>query len=236
MTDELVRLTDNLWFFPPDPAPRRMQPAIGVIITERGTILVDAGNGQPHARRLLRALQAIAAPPVRYIIYTHHHWDHVFGAQVFDAPAIAHHLCRAKLLNHAQRPWSYAYLEEEMRRSPALEPIYQPMQFAVDEWQTFRVVVPGIAFDKHLTLHSGAVPIVLAHIGGKHAPDSLTVRVGDVLFLGDCIYPPRPLWESCAECDHALIARFLDDESIRLYVPAHTPTPCTRAEFAALLA
>jgi glyoxylase-like metal-dependent hydrolase (beta-lactamase superfamily II) len=37
------------------------------------TILVDAGNGPAHVRRIRTALDRIAVLPLRFVIYTHHH-------------------------------------------------------------------------------------------------------------------------------------------------------------------
>lgn len=234
METSLIPLASNIWLFPPDPDPRRVQPAVGVILTAGGTILVDAGNGQPHARRVLAALDALHAPPVEYIIYTHHHWDHVFGAQLYRAPVIAHGLCRDILSERAAIPWSYAWLEDAMEKNPALERVYQPMQRAVDEWQKFRIVTPTLTFDRQMRLHRDGAIIELAHVGGDHAPDSVIVRVGGVMFLGDCIYPPFFAETEQRRYDRALIERLLADEQIHTYVAAHHPEPLSRADFAAL--
>jgi glyoxylase-like metal-dependent hydrolase (beta-lactamase superfamily II) len=103
------------------------------------------------------------------------------------------------------------------------------MQRAVDEWSRFRIVVPPLTFDSGLRLYRDDLTIDIRHIGGPHATDSVIVRVGDVLFLGDAHLQP----------DHTpartVIERLLSDETTQTFVTARDSTPLSRAEFAALL-
>ncbi len=233
MPEALVPIADNVWLYPADANGNRVEPNVGVIATGRGTVLVDAGNSPRHARRIAHALNAAQLPPVSHILYTHHHWDHVFGAQVFSAPAVAHELSRELLLERAARPWSYTFIEEEIRRNPATEAMYMAMHRAIDDWHGFYVVVPSLTFTHGLTLHVDGMRFDLEHVGGQHAPDSVVVRVGGVAFVGDCYYKPVQMNRTVeSTSDRALAARLLADESIRYYVDGHTPTPQPRAEFA----
>ena len=94
MPDTLIQVAQNVWIFPRDEDPNRLQPNVGVIVADGHTVLVDAGNSPRHARRILLALDDVKAPPISHVIYTHSHWDHVFGAMVVGAPDMAHELCR----------------------------------------------------------------------------------------------------------------------------------------------
>jgi hypothetical protein len=118
MDDELIALAPNVWLLPcdDDADAGRVQPAVGIVCSATQTVLVDAGNGPAHARRIRAALDRIAAPPLRCVIYTHHHPDHVFGAQLFGVPAIAHELGRALVAELAARSWS----REALARRPGL--------------------------------------------------------------------------------------------------------------------
>ncbi len=49
---ELVSLAPHVWVLPSDPDSTQVRPAIGVICTATRTLLVDAGNGDRHAREL----------------------------------------------------------------------------------------------------------------------------------------------------------------------------------------
>lgn len=48
-----------------------------------GVIIVDTGQGLAQARAVLAEFRKITAKPVKAIIYTHHHADHVLGASAF---------------------------------------------------------------------------------------------------------------------------------------------------------
>jgi glyoxylase-like metal-dependent hydrolase (beta-lactamase superfamily II) len=232
MPDELQQIAESVWIFPRDPDSNRAQPNVGVICTAARTILVDGGNSPRHARRVLVALSEMNTPPVSYVIYTHHHWDHVFGATVFGAPAIAHELCRKLLIEAAGKPWSYAYLQEEIRRNPFREGELIALGRAIDDWRTFRILIPSITFTHKLRLYLDGLTLDLEHVGGNHAPDSIVVHVQEagVLFTGDCYYrPPVHLREPNDTLDLTMIES-LADEAVNTYVDGHG-VPMSRAEF-----
>ncbi len=53
-----------------------------VIVTDEGAIVVDP-NTVEHSEEMLQAVKAITYQPVKYLIYSHNHWDHSIGGQVF---------------------------------------------------------------------------------------------------------------------------------------------------------
>jgi glyoxylase-like metal-dependent hydrolase (beta-lactamase superfamily II) len=231
----LLQLADNVWVFPPDSA--LTQPSIGIIVTPRQTILVDAGNSPSHAERIVAALKGIQAPPVRYIIYTHHHWDHVLGAQIFNVPVIAHVSCYELLCSLAAMPWNAAFVEAELRKNPLLHARYDGMQRALADWSEVRYVLPTMTFSQQMTLHMDGVTLLLEHVGGQHAEDSIIVRVPEahVTFLGDCWYsPPYHLRTPESTPDWSMLARLVD-ASTEMYIVGHD-LPASKTEIQALLA
>jgi glyoxylase-like metal-dependent hydrolase (beta-lactamase superfamily II) len=237
MNRALVSAADGIWFFPADAEGAKVEPNVGVVVTARGTILIDAGNSPRHARTIRLALQEIAAPPIVYLIYTHHHWDHVFGAQVYEVPAIAHETCRELLVERASRPWGFTYIEEEIRRNPAAESMYMSMHRAVEDWHGFRIVPPSITFTATLTMDMGGTPIELEHVGGQHAGDSIIVRLpaAGVAFVGDCFYKPVPAVRlPDAIHDRALVRRLLQDDTAHTFIDGHRPEAQSRETFARL--
>ncbi len=235
MPDTLVQLADNVWIFPRDPDPARVesQPNVGIIVTEKHTILVDAGNSPRHARRIMIALDDIQAPSVYNIIYTHTHWDHVFGAMVFGAPAVAHELGQRQLAEMATRPWGNNYALEEIQRSPAREPSLRAMMRAMEEWRNFRIVQPELAFTKNMNLYIDGVNIELEHVGGSHSPDSIVVRLPQsrIMFLGDCFYPPPLHLRNPEDTFNFAMMRSLIHPDIDTYVDGHND-PVSRDLFA----
>jgi len=237
MPDTLRQIADHVWIFPRDEDPNKIQPNVGIIVTGKHTVLVDGGNSPRHARRVMIALDDIQAPAVSYVIYTHSHWDHVFGAMVFGAPAIGHELCRKQLAEQATRPWSYSYIQEEIIRTPAREAGLRALSRAVEDWRNFRVVQPEIALAKRMQLYLDGMMIEMEHVGGQHAADSIIVRLPQerVVFTGDCYYPPPiHLRKPTDTLDFAMIESLISDD-YDVYVDGHGD-PMKRADIQQMLA
>ncbi len=220
---ELKKIADKVWVYPCDSDPDAVQPNVGGIITPTQTVLVDAGNSPRQARRVLRAMLDIDAPPVSYVIYTHHHWDHVFGGDAHGATVIAHDNCYQHLVKLAAKPWSQSYLQEEIYRNPRLEASRRAMALAVDDWHGFRIRLPGITFSNRLVFYLDGVTLELEYVGGQHTDDSIVIRVKEagVLFMGDCFYPPPMHLRTPADTlDGDMLERLMDD-SITTYVDGH---------------
>lgn len=234
MPHKLAQLTEHVWLWPHN--PDAAQSCVGVIAGASETILVDAGNSPTLARRIQEELALCGLPPVSQVIYTHHHWDHIYGACEFRAPVVAHALCKTILAEEARKPWGPEYLRQEMARNPRLEVSYTARGRAVQDWAAFRIVVPEIVFDEALTLQAGQIEVQLEHVGGQHAGDSLVVKVPQegVMFLGDCYYlPPLHLRTPASKPSMAMLAA-LESEAYALYVEGHDK-PLTRAKLLRIL-
>ncbi len=218
-----VQLTKRVWLWPSDPDSLRVQSAVGVIVGDQGTILVDAGNSPEHASRIQEWVHASGFPPIHAIVLTHHHWDHAFGACALDVPVIAHAGCRIALQAEAAKSWLPSALREEIRHSPRLGPSHRAKLRAIRDWKTFRVILPHTVFETTYTLDPGGCSIELEHVGGQHAADSIVVRIpGDrLMFLGDCFYPPPyHLRKPDAAPDRSMLALLLSP-AYDLYVEGH---------------
>jgi glyoxylase-like metal-dependent hydrolase (beta-lactamase superfamily II) len=232
----LEQLSPTVWLFPAHPDDDKVQPAVGIIVGETETVLVDAGNAPRHAREILGEIQRIKAPLVKQIIYTHYHWDHIFGACVFDAPVTAHVLCKRKLLEFANMSWSDQGLQECVRRGMIREESAKIIREGVDDWKTFSVVLPTKTFDEKETLQGEGYRLELTRVDSKHANDSILVEVAHegVMFVADAFYP-APSWISPND-------RTLDKHVLKTMLASTCETfvhghgdPLTRAEVQEIL-
>ena len=233
---KLAQLTEHTWLLPHHPDPKAVQSSIGVIATRNESLLVDAGNSPRLARRIKAALARCNLPPVSRIIYTHHHWDHIYGACEFDVPVTAHAICKAILEDELKRPPGIEYLKEEIRRNSKLETSYSARLNAIDRWESFRIVVPEVIFETETMIHVDELTIELEHVGGEHAEDLIIVQVPQdgVMFIGDCYYPPPlHLRKPNSGPSMDMLGR-LQKSTYNLYVEGHDK-PFTQLELARFL-
>ena len=59
---------------------------ISFLVDPAGVIAIDAGTTEDSARTAMKALRQITNAPVRYVILTHSHWDHVGGLSAVREP------------------------------------------------------------------------------------------------------------------------------------------------------
>ena len=235
MFRELEELAPRVYMFPRDDTPNTVQPNIGVLRLDHQTILIDAGNSPRHAHQIMAAMAGQNFPPIETIIYTHHHWDHTFAAATYKAKTIiAHHQGTKIMAGYASRQWNAQILRESILDNPRIEVSTNAMIDAIPDWREFRIAKPTIAFHKNLTLYYDEMTLELEHVGGKHAPDSIAIRIPEsgVIFVGDSYYP-TPFSD-----DDDLALGMLDsflDEKYTIYVDGHG-APRTYAEFANMIA
>jgi glyoxylase-like metal-dependent hydrolase (beta-lactamase superfamily II) len=153
------------------------RPNAGFIVTSDGVVVVDALASPREGRALLRAIRAVTAQPIRWLVLTHHHPDHTFGAVVFrqaGARVIAHP--DARTLASEAGPDA---LVADWVRVVGLDAM-RGFQFADSADR------PVSASD---TLTLGGRTIVITHPGAGHTPGDLMVWLPKerVLFAGDLL-------------------------------------------------
>jgi glyoxylase-like metal-dependent hydrolase (beta-lactamase superfamily II) len=227
----LKQLTEHTWLLPHDPDENAVQSSIGVITAQNESLLIDAGNSPRLARIIKTELARNNLPPVSRMIYTHHHWDHIYGACEFDVPVTAHILCRAILEEESKKPWGIEYLSEEIKREPKLTVSYNARAKSIEDWEAFRIVVPEDVFETEKVIHLDRFTVELEHVGGEHAEDSIVVKVPQdgVMFIGDCYYPPPVHIRKPDSAPSFEMLRRIQNDTYNLYVEGHDK-PFTRTE------
>jgi len=86
--EESLKIEDNIYTF------RRGNHRTMFVVTDEGVIVMDPMK-PAIADRMYEVIRGITDKPIKYMIYSHNHWDHARGGRVFkDAGAvvIAHEL------------------------------------------------------------------------------------------------------------------------------------------------
>jgi len=164
------RVANDIYVFTSD---LYAQVTAGAIVTREGAILIDSLPLPVEAREMKIFLEQVCDAGVRYIILTHYHADHTYGAYLFpQADVIAHQHYRS-LVTEIGIP----ALEAARREEPALEEV------------TIRM--PDIILEEgEMALCLGEKQVQIMHSPG-HTPDSLMLYVPDdrVLFAADTVLP-----------------------------------------------
>jgi glyoxylase-like metal-dependent hydrolase (beta-lactamase superfamily II) len=153
---------------------------VGVVIGEDGVLIVDTRASHRQAGELVEELGEITSLPVRWVVNTHWHWDHVFGNSLFlDAEIWGHELCQIVLLSRG----------DEMKAAAKewLPPEHH------DEIDQVEVIAPGKTFAESASLAIGrAVEMRYHGFGHTDADIIITLPDADVSFFGDLVEEGAP--------------------------------------------
>ena len=230
---------EGVWWSMPDSSTDR--PMLGAVAGAEATLWVDAGASPAHASAFLQALSAHGLPPVRYVVYTHWHWDHVWGGSELKAryqpTFIAHELTRDKIRAQARLRWDDASLDERVRQGDESAASFEHMKAELPSRADLILVPPTVSFRQQLEIDLGGVTCSIEHVGGDHSADSALVHVRErkVLFTGDALYTSFYAIGKhyTRQTIFPLLERVLSFEAETFFL-GHTPFPLTREHTRAL--
>lgn len=155
------------------------RPNAGFIVTGDGVVVIDALASPAQGEQLVRAIRSVTRQPIRWLVLTHHHPDHHFGAVVLRRAG-------ARVIAH---PDVSTGVDEQSREAAesAWTLVVGKQQMAGFAYAD----VPDRAVVTADTLRLGAKTIVIAHAwrGAAHTAGDLIVWLPDerVLFAGDLL-------------------------------------------------
>ncbi|NNJ94921.1 MAG: MBL fold metallo-hydrolase [Halobacteria archaeon] len=160
----------------------------GFVVTDEGVVVFDALGTPALGYRLLQAIRSVTDKPVRKIVISHYHADHVYGLQAF-----VDHGGQPDVIAQ-QRSSAYSGGSTASQGEDAARRLAQRRE-ALWPWvnDATRIVEPDIVFDEEYNFTLGGVGFEIRHMGPAHAPgDSvMLVREYGVLFSGDLVYKGR---------------------------------------------
>ena len=154
----------------------------GAIAFDDFIVAVDTTMKPQSARYFRQLVEAHFHLPVKFLLITHHHTDHSFGAVAFaDACIVGSKPLAETLTRRKATEWTPEGLAEWKRNNPADA-----------EWlDQVEVLLPTIRFDDMITICDSTRSVELRHVGGHtscstyaYLPDENIVFTGDLLFSG----------------------------------------------------
>jgi len=149
----------------------------GFVVTQGGIVVIDALASPAQGKALLRTIRTVTKLPIKWLILTHHHPDHHFGAIVFKRAG-------ATIIAHPDR------------RTLASEDGDDAMVSAwtgvlgLREMQGFAFAdTPNIPITHDTTLALGGRAFEIQVPGTAHTPGDLVIWIPDarVVFAGDLL-------------------------------------------------
>lgn len=163
-----------------------LQPNSGIIVGERGAVVVDSGYSTAAGRALLADVRRVTEQPVIAVIISHHHFDHAWGNEAFAGAEIIGHANAQR--NMLADPAGYLAQMTRFAHQPA--GWYGLEEAAlIAEFDAMTLTPPTRTYADRETLDLGGQTVELLHLGPGHTDGDTLVYLPEarVLFGGDLI-------------------------------------------------
>ena len=145
----------------------------GFVIGDDGVLVVDTFQDPRPAKAMLAEIRKLTPLPIRFVVNTHYHLDHVNGNDVFAAAG-------ATIVAHRNvRAWM---------RSENIKMLDPPVT-AEKKARVESLTLPTVVHDSHVDLYLGSRRINVRYYPGHTGGDSVvSVPDGKAVFCGDMLW------------------------------------------------
>jgi cyclase len=190
------------------------------VIGDDGVLVVDTTAFPSHARQIIAEIRQMTSQPVRFVVHTHWHPDHLVGDGEFRAayPGVA--FVSTAFTQKAIAELAPKYIKGAAEAGPYAARIRKQIQdgkddngktltdadkkylndfansldFAGPEYQQYKTILPNVTFDDSLkiTLGKREVQVMFLGRGNTHGDAIVYVPDAKVAMAGDLLVAPTP--------------------------------------------
>ena len=185
----------------------------GFVVTGDGVVVFDALGTPALGRAMIAAIAKVTPKPIRRVIVSHYHADHIYGLQAFKAVG-------AEIWAHRK---AQAYLDSPL----AGERLAQRRNDLFPWVDNDTVVVPpDLWIDGDTDFRMGGLTFRILYSHGAHSPEDVMMYVVEdkLLFAGDLIFAGRVPFVGSADSAGWLAAMdIMIGLSPAVVIPGHGP-------------
>jgi len=152
----------------------------GFVVTDEGVVVIDALGTPTLGNELLKAIRTVTRHPVKRVIVTHYHADHVYGLEPFK--------------NAGAEIWAHRSARDYLDSGEAEQRVAQRAR-DLFPWipDKFKIVRADRWLEERTDFTLGTTRFEVYHLGPAHSPeDVIVVLPGEgVIFGGDILFAGR---------------------------------------------
>jgi glyoxylase-like metal-dependent hydrolase (beta-lactamase superfamily II) len=167
---------------------------VGFLVGEEAVVVVDA-QFKDLGPGIIRQIQKVTDKPIRYLVNTHHHGDHVGGNDSFRPISliIAHDNVRKRMLAEPQDVIREAPARIEEARKAGNEATVQRLTQMLEAARSVKVEeipAPVLTFDSEFRVHLAGETVQVWHTPPAHTDGDVVVyfEKANVVHMGDLLF------------------------------------------------
>jgi glyoxylase-like metal-dependent hydrolase (beta-lactamase superfamily II) len=182
------------------------------IIGKENITIIDALGSPSLAEQMLSEIRKVSRLPIKRVIATHYHADHIYGLQVFEELGVR------IIAPHG--------VDTYLSSTGAAERL-EERRFSLEPWvnENTRLVYPDELIDESMTINEDGIGLTINYLGKSHSDADLTVFVepDNVFISGDVIFEGRIpfVGDSDSKAWLDTLNRMAVKKGIKALIPGH---------------
>jgi glyoxylase-like metal-dependent hydrolase (beta-lactamase superfamily II) len=218
------------------------------ILGSDGVLVFDANGTPAAAAAVLSEIKRLTAQPVRYLVLSHWHWDHWYGAEVYaqafpGLQIVTHEASRRMMAGPAIAfnkpglesglPGYVASLEERVAKAkaanppspdlPRLEQRLETARFFLEQKKSVHHTLANVTFSERMTVHLGDREVRVLSYGRAVTPGDtlLYLPKEKIVVTGDLLVNPISFALSSYPTSWLQALEKIDALDAAMLVPGH---------------